>query len=389
MIELVKLMADEGVRGELNDDNPALSLFSTIDCIQHSANKKDKTQKAAKAKWDRLVAEDSEFKDELLSQTVMMKVHNISNGILIETPAMTVIGLKILLFILGGKVAMEFRRTVDSFFTRFIAGDESLVKEIRANAANNSIMHKTFREALQLEPMQNASASNDGQEVVKRPLDRLLGKRPLETDDDVQLVDKALTIHERAFEVHQKIEYGKIELHTKKELAELDVKKAKDMAELDVKKAKDMAELALKERKKYADQWGQLGLREKQIELQERQFKLNVEMRDKNIQMSQKATATKTQKPFPPPSKEKAPAASAPNMPPPPSKEKAPAASTPELSRPSSTEKAPRTASDIHNKWNTKKQNKNGATYKQARTVIHLPGQTRISFPTTSRISRT
>jgi hypothetical protein len=354
-------MAEQGVRGEPNADNPALSTFSVIDCILHSANKKYKTYSGAKAKWDRLIAENSDFKDELLSRTVMIKVRHHTNGMLFETPGMTFIGLKILLFILGGNVAMEFRRTVDILFTRFIAGDESLVAEIRANAANNSIMNQTFRHALQVEPMQNASASNDDQQVVKRPLDTLLGKRTLETDDDLQLVDKALTLHERAFEVHQKIEYGKIELHTKKELAELDVKKAKDMAEL-----------ALKERKKYADQWGQLGLREKQIELQERQFKLNVEMRDKNIQMSQKATATKTQKPFPPPSKEKAPAAS-----------------TPELSRPSSTEKAPRTASDIHNKWNTKKQNKNGVTYKQVRTVIHLPGQTRISFPTTSRISRT
>jgi hypothetical protein len=378
MSELAKLMAEQGVRGEPNADNPALSKFSVIDCIRHCATKKYKTYSAAKAKWDRLIAEDSDYRDEILKQTITIKVRHPTNGMLFETPGMTFIGLKILLFILGGTVAMEFRRTVDILFTRFIAGDESLVAEIRANATNNSIMHQTFRHALQMEPMQIASASNDDQQVVKRPLDRLLGKRPLETDDDVQLVDKQLTIHERAFEVHQKIEYGKIELQKKKELAELDVKKAQEEVQL-----------ALKERKKYADQWGQLGLREKQIELQERQFKLNVEMRDKNIQMPQKATATKAQKPFPPPSKEKAPYASAPNMPPPPSKEKAPSASAPNMPPTPSKEKAPRTASDIHNKRSTKKQNKNGATRKQGRTVIHLPGQTRISFPTTSRISRT
>ncbi len=352
MLELVKLMADEGVRGEPNADNPALSLFSTIDSIQHSANKKDKTYTTAKKKWDRLVAEDSEFKDELLSQTVMIKVCNSSNGMLIETPAMTVIGLKILLFILGGKVAMEFRRTVDIFFTRFIAGDESLVAEIRANAANNSIIHKTFREALELEPIQNACVSNDDQQVVKRPLDAMLGKRPLETDNDFELVDKQLTLHERAFELQQKMMQHKYD----------DQQKA-----IELQTKKDLAQLALKERKKYPDQWGQLALREKQIELQERQFKLNVEMRGKNIQMPQKATAAKAQKPSPPPSKEKAPAASAPNMPP----EKAPA------------------ASGIHNKGSIKTNKKNGAPCKQRRTVIHLTGQTRISFPTTPRISRT
>ena len=293
-MELVKLMAEQGVRGDLNADNPALSPFAVIDCIQHSANKKDQTYTAAKSKWYRLVADDSEYKDELLSLTVMIKVRNSSNGMLVETPAMTVIGLKILLFILGGKVATEFRRTVDIFFTRFIAGDESLVAEIRANAANNSIIHKTFREALELEPMRNASASNivqNGQDVVKRPLDAMLGKRPLETDDDLQLVDKALTLHERAFELQKKIKHEEIELQKKKELAQLEVKKAQEKAQLE-----------MKERKKYPGQWGQLGVREKQIELQERQFKLNVEMRDKNIQMPQKATAAKAQKPSPPPS---------------------------------------------------------------------------------------
>jgi hypothetical protein len=384
MLELVKLMANEGVRGEPNADNPALSPFAVIDCIQHSANKKDQTYKAAQSKWYRLVADDSEYKDELLSLTVMIKVLNSSNGMLVETPAMTVIGLKILLFILGGKVAMEFRRTVDIFFTRFIAGDESLVAEIRANAANNSIIHKTFREALELEPIQNACVSNDDQQVVKRPLDAMLGKRPLETDNDFELVDKQLTLHERAFELQQKMMQHKYDDQQKA----IELRKKKDMTELEVKKAQEESQLALKERKKYPDQWGQLALREKQIELQERQFKLNVEMRDKNIQMPQKATAAKAQKPSPPPSKEKAPAASAPNMPPPPSKEKAPAASAPNMPPPPSKEKAP-AASGIHNKGSTKTNKKNGAPCKQSRTVIHLTGQTRISFPTTPRISRT
>ena len=381
MFELEKLMSEQGVRGEQNADNVSLSKFSAIDCIQRSAAK-TMSQQGAKAKWDRLIAEDSDFRDELLSQTVMFKVRHHTNGTFFETPGMTFVGIKILLFILGGKVSMEFRRTVDMLFTRFIAGDESLVKEIRANAANNSIMHKTFREALQLEPMRNASASNDKQEVVKGPLDTLLGKRTLQTDDDLQLVDKALTMHERAFELQRKINHEEIELQKKKELAELDVKKAQEEVQL-----------GLRERKKYPDQWGQLGLRQKQIELQERQFKLNVEMRDKNMQMPQKTTTyTKSQKLSPPTvnrpvsaanmpspsSKEKAP-----EQPPPSSKEKTAGASvarTPVKEK--ACEKAP-PQKDIHKP--TSSRAKKGVTVKQARTVIHLPGQTRISFPTTPR----
>ena len=332
MFELGKLMYEQGVRGEQNADNKALSRFSAIDCIQCCGNKKYKTYQAAKAKWDRLIAEDSDFKDELLSLTVTFKVIHHTNGTSFEAPGMTLIGIKILLFILGGEVAMEFRRTVDMFFTRFIAGDESLVAEIRANAANNSIMHKTFREVLQLEPMQNASASNDEQEVVKRPLDTLLGKRTLETDNDFELVDKQLTLHERAFELQQKMMQYKyddqqkaIELQKKKDLTELEVKKAQEEVQLALKKAQEEVQLALKERKKYADEWGKRGLREKDIELQERQLKLQIEMRDNGIQMPQQATAAKPQKQSPPVSNRPASAA---NMPPPPSKEKIAAAST-------------------------------------------------------------
>ena len=391
MFELEKLMYEQGVRGEQNADNQALSKFSAIDCIQRSATKK-MSQQAAKAKWDRLIAEDSEFKDELLSQTVIFKVRHHSNGTFFETPGMTFVGIKILLFILGGDVAMEFRRTVDILFTRFIAGDESLVAEIRANAANNSIMHKTFREALQLEPMRNASASNDEQEVVKSPLDTLLGKRTLETDNDFELVDKQLTLHERAFELQQKMMQHKYD--------EIELQKKKAMTELEVKKAQEEMQLALKERKKYPDEWGKRGLREKDIELQERTFRLSMEMRNNNIQMPQQDTTAKAQKQSPPVSnrpvsaadmpsslsKEKALPAVIPKQPPPSSKEKTPAASAQKLPSATSKEKAREKASpqkSIHKQ--TSSRAKKGVSGKDVRTVIHLTGQTTISFPTTPR----
>ena len=48
---------------------------------------------------------------------------------------MTIRGLQRLLMILGGKVAAEFREIVESVFTRYTAGDTSLIEEVRDNAA--------------------------------------------------------------------------------------------------------------------------------------------------------------------------------------------------------------------------------------------------------------
>ena len=52
-----------------------------------------------------------------------------------STPCMTLRGLQRLLMILGGKVAAEFREIVEGVFTRYVAGDTSLIEEVRDNAA--------------------------------------------------------------------------------------------------------------------------------------------------------------------------------------------------------------------------------------------------------------
>ena len=49
---------------------------------------------------------------------------------------MTIRGLQRLLMILGGKVATEYREIVESVFTRYTAGDTSLIEEVRANAVS-------------------------------------------------------------------------------------------------------------------------------------------------------------------------------------------------------------------------------------------------------------
>jgi len=51
---------------------------------------------------------------------------------------MTIRGLQRLLMILGGKVAAEYREIVESVFTRYTAGDTSLIEEVRANAASDA-----------------------------------------------------------------------------------------------------------------------------------------------------------------------------------------------------------------------------------------------------------
>jgi len=66
---------------------------------------------------------------------------------------MTIRGLQRLLMILGGKVAAEFRAIVESTFTRVMAGDQSLIEVINANAASQAPVQQAFRAALAQEPV--------------------------------------------------------------------------------------------------------------------------------------------------------------------------------------------------------------------------------------------
>jgi hypothetical protein len=55
--------------------------------------------------------------------------------------------------ILGGKVAAEFRAIVEGTFTRVMAGDQSLIEVINANAASQAPVQQAFRAALAQEPV--------------------------------------------------------------------------------------------------------------------------------------------------------------------------------------------------------------------------------------------
>jgi len=78
---------------------------------------------------------------------------------------MTLQGLQRLLVILGGKVAADFRVIVLGVFTRYMAGDTSMIEEIRSNAASSAPIHQAYRQALAQEPVIDAAGS-------KRKLER-------------------------------------------------------------------------------------------------------------------------------------------------------------------------------------------------------------------------
>jgi hypothetical protein len=92
--------------------------------------------------------------------------------------------------------------------------------------------------------------------------------------------------------------------------------------------------IELLQKKKYAPQYGQLALQERDIEVQEKKIALrerdteirerNLAIQEKQIQLQNKAPATGASKFPPPPSKEKAPAAGPTKKPPGLAKENAP-----------------------------------------------------------------
>ena len=69
-----------------------------------------------------------------------------------QTPVLTLQGLQRLLVILGGKVAAEFRQIVEGVFTRYMAGDRTMIQDINSNALSDAPIHQAYRQALAQEP---------------------------------------------------------------------------------------------------------------------------------------------------------------------------------------------------------------------------------------------
>jgi hypothetical protein len=60
---------------------------------------------------------------------------------------------------LGSKVATDFRKIVEGIFTRYMAGDTSMIEEIRAYAASSAPVHQAYRQALEQEPVTNTTTT--------------------------------------------------------------------------------------------------------------------------------------------------------------------------------------------------------------------------------------
>ena len=145
---VLRLTSDASLRGIIKEDGT--HLFSVYDFITIACQKKDDGGHARKT-YSNLVKDSCEFKKEVLKLVHYCQFPDGARQR--ETPTMTIRGLQRLLMILGGKVAANFRKEVEGTFTRVMAGDTSLIQEIRDNAVSTSPVHQVFRQALVEEPI--------------------------------------------------------------------------------------------------------------------------------------------------------------------------------------------------------------------------------------------
>jgi hypothetical protein len=123
---------------------------------------------------------------------------------------MTIRGLQRLLMILGGKVAAKYRELIEGTFTRVMAGDQSLIEVINANAVSQAPIHQAFRAALEQEP-------------VAPVLDELCLKRKRERDEllfDIELAERKLALEQSQLQLEdgkQTLEERKVALEERKE----------------------------------------------------------------------------------------------------------------------------------------------------------------------------
>lgn len=111
--------------------------------------------------------------------------------------------------ILGGKVAAEFREIIEGTFTRVMAGDQSLIEVINANAASQGPVQQAFRQALAQEP-------------VEPVLDEFCLKRKREHEDrlfEIELAERTIKLEREQLQLEDKklqLENGKLDLQERK-----------------------------------------------------------------------------------------------------------------------------------------------------------------------------
>jgi len=176
---VLRLAGDATVRGATTYDSK--QVFSVYDSISLFCGKKSEAY--ARTTWWRLISEKSEYKEELEGLVYSVTLRNAVNNKPYDTPAMTLRGLQRLVMILGGKVAADFRVVVEGTFTRFSAGDLTMIEEIRANAASDAPVQQAYRQALAQEPVLDAAGT-------KRRLEREEALFELEMQERKQALDE-------------------------------------------------------------------------------------------------------------------------------------------------------------------------------------------------------
>jgi hypothetical protein len=176
---LLRLAGNATIRATiLSHGEHAFSVYDFMDlaCPTQSDSWK-------KMKWKSLIAENSEFKDEIKFTKEYLKYqdedvtsNNTKKRRLRKTPVMTIQGLQRLLVILGGKHAADFRTIVLGVFSRYIAGDRSMLEEVEANAVSTAPIHQAYRQALAQEPVVNTAGT-------KRQLELEIEERLLALDE--------------------------------------------------------------------------------------------------------------------------------------------------------------------------------------------------------------
>jgi hypothetical protein len=145
---LLKLADGEGqsIRGKEHD---GAQWFSVYDFMTKACAYKDSGATARK-EFKRLTSEGGEYREEIVAACHSFTFLGQRGP---GTPCMTIRGLQRLLMILGGKVAADFRAIVEGTFTRVMAGDQSLIEVINANAASTAPLQQAYRSALEQEPV--------------------------------------------------------------------------------------------------------------------------------------------------------------------------------------------------------------------------------------------
>lgn len=173
--------ATSRIRGLLTSSGDQLFSvydFMTVVCVYKDAGN------SARKEFKRLTQDGSEFQNEVAASCRYLKFPGSGQR---DTPCMTIRGLQRLLMILGGKVAAEFRKLVEGTFTRVMAGDQSLIEVINANASSQEPVQQAYRQALAQEP-------------VALVLDDYCLKRKRELED-LELMERRLAIARNEAEV--------------------------------------------------------------------------------------------------------------------------------------------------------------------------------------------